>query len=104
MNEFNINVLQAKDSDFFSTPRVYEPSKFDWVASVTVSANSVPAALEKAFRLTNSFDEFWAENEEVIAQGDAVKGCRSTSVGDILVADDLYFAVDLAGFKEINAA
>lgn len=56
-------------------------------------------ALEAAFHLTNNIDAPWPENPEVKATG---LSRRSTSVGDILVADGIIHAVASFGFDEFG--
>ena len=72
-----------------TTPR---PEEFAHVATVAVSDFSH----HEAFRLTNSIDSYWWENEGVTAHTEAstfrsvngIKGTRSTSVGDLIVLSD----------------
>lgn len=57
--------------------------------------------LEAAFRVTNSIDCHWIENEEVIFS--AGKEQRSSSVGDIFVLNNKAFIVASFGFIELEA-
>jgi len=69
---------------------------FDKVAEV-----DCPDELETAFRLTNSIDFNWWENENV-AKG-SEEGYRSTSVGDVVrLSDRTYHIVDGYGFVKVN--
>ena len=72
-----------------TTPR---PEEFAHVATV-----DVPDDLHhEVFRLTNSIESYWWENEGVTAHTEAstfrevngIKGARSTSVGDLIVLSD----------------
>lgn len=53
----------------------------DYVHVATVESDD----REDAFVLTNSIDYGWWKNAGVTPHGDAAKGCRSTSVGDVVV-------------------
>ena len=72
-----------------TTPR---PEEFAHVATVDVSDD----LHHEVFRLTNSIESYWWENEGVTAHTDAstfrevngIKGARSTSVGDLIVLSD----------------
>lgn len=56
--------------------------------------------LDDAYRLTNSIDEYWGENEGVT---DLTDGCRSTSVGDILETSTGYkYVVANFGFESLH--
>lgn len=63
-------------------------------------------ALEFAFWATNSIDRNWwegienTETQKVLLRfrGD---GCRSTSVGDLMVVGNSVFAVDRFGFRKV---
>jgi hypothetical protein len=55
------------------------PGDYDHVATVESDDR------EDAFELTNSIDSNWWVNVGVTPHGAAAKGCRSTSVGDIVV-------------------
>jgi len=54
--------------------------------------------LDVAYRLTNSIDGYWWENVDVHPTfRDA--GCRSTSVGDLMIRDGIKYVVAPAGFE-----
>jgi hypothetical protein len=55
----------------------------DYTLVATVEGDDV----EKAFELTNTIDHSWWENEGATALFDD-SGCRSTSVGDVVVMSD----------------
>jgi len=65
--------------------------------------------LEEAFRLSNSINSNWTENEEVTVtpEGRVViverGGLRSTMVGDVFAVDGDFFFVDMFGFKKLEA-
>ena len=71
------------------------------VAFVEVPKNvSVDQKLETAFRLTNSINHAWWENEEVTPMFPE-QGCRSTSVGDmVLVGTEKYVCASI-GWKKV---
>lgn len=56
--------------------------------------------LEEAFRLTNTIDRQWWENEGITPKfkGD---GCRSTSVGDLMFCAGRTYVVGRFGFEEV---
>lgn len=57
--------------------------------------------LEQAYMLTNNVDKDWWLNNEVQAKFNA-KGCRSTSVGDIIVDNEGYkHLVATVGFHRV---
>ncbi len=58
------------------------PKDYDHVA--TVECND----LEVAFELTNSIEYGWWVNKGVTTHGNAGGGCRSTSVGDVVILDN----------------
>ena len=72
------------------------PRDYTLVASVTGDD------VEKAFELTNTIEHRWWENPGVEALFESA-GCRSTSVGDVIVMDDGR-QLQCAGFgwKHIN--
>jgi hypothetical protein len=78
------NVLNGKADGLF----------YDKVASVKATD------LEQVFELTNSIDQYWGDNDDVIEYGSQH---RSTSVGDVVVTDGKFFYVDSFGFKELNS-
>ena len=71
------------------------------VAFVEVPKSAtVNQKLELAFRLTNSIEYAWWENEEVTPMFPE-QGCRSTSVGDmVLVGTEKYVCVSI-GWKKV---
>jgi hypothetical protein len=71
------------------------------VAFVEVPKNVVvDQKLETAFRLTNNINRAWWENEEVTPVFPE-QGCRSTSVGDmVLVGTEKYVCVS-TGWKKV---
>ena len=61
--------------------------------------------IEDAFHLTNNIDGPWFENDNVIAcyQGAYTgKGCRSTSVWDVVIDDGIAYICDSFGWKKDN--
>ena len=71
------------------------------VAFVEVPKSAtVNQKLELAFRLTNSIEYAWWENEEVTPMFPE-QGCRSTSVGDmVLVGTEKYVCASI-GWKKV---
>lgn len=54
--------------------------------------------LEEAFKLTNNIEEEWTKNQKVFTK---FFNQRSTSVGDLMLFRDTFYAVDNIGFKMI---
>ena len=70
------------------------PNEYEKVAVVNAKE------LESAFRTTNHIDENWTENDEVIWS--ARREVRSTSVGDVFLADGKAYFVASCGFEEFD--
>ncbi len=89
--------------------RVYHVKNPRFLASTAVKMNDLhPVAevnthdLEMAWRLTNTIEYPWIDNERVKFLGrHHGDGCRSTSVGDVLERDGKFFIVDSWGFKPV---
>lgn len=66
-------------------------ARYEKVADVECGDVPQLAGLELAFQYTNTIDHYWWLNEQVTPTRHATHsggGCRSTSVGDIIVAPD----------------
>ena len=61
---------------------------------------SVNEKLELAFRLTNSIEYAWWENEEVTPMFPE-QGCRSTSVGDMVLIGTEKYVCENMGWKKV---
>ena len=71
------------------------------VAFVEVPKNvSVDQKLETAFRLTNSVNHAWWENEGVTPMFPE-QGCRSTSVGDMVLVGTEKYVCASTGWKKV---
>ena len=69
------------------------------VAFVEVSAKlSTEAKLEKAFMLTNSINDAWYNNKEITKMFDG-EGCRSTSVGDMVLIGKEKYKCEKSGWE-----
>ena len=88
-----VDTVSVIHAAFDETPHV--------VAMVEVSAKmSTNEKLEKAFMLTNSINDAWWNNEGVTPMfGD--KGCRSTSVGDMILIGTEKYKCDSMGWSKI---
>ena len=86
-----VDTVSVIHAAFDETPHV--------VAMVEVSAKmSTNEKLEKAFMLTNSINDAWWNNEGVTPMfGD--KGCRSTSVGDMVLIGKEKYKCDSVGWS-----
>jgi len=70
------------------------------VAFVEVSAKlSTTAKLEKAFMLTNTINDAWWNNEGVTKMFPDDEGCRSTSVGDMVLIGKEKYVCDKSGWS-----
>ena len=73
--------------------RPVDPKRFELVAYVRIDS------VDEAYRLTNSIDCPWWENDGV----KAIKQARSTSVGDIIVSPDgVAFLCKVMGWEELE--
>lgn len=56
-------------------------------------------SLDVAYTLTNSLEDSWTKNKKVIA---ACSELRSTSMGDVLIRENIAYMVATSGFKKIT--
>jgi len=84
----------------------HNPNFLDKIITGGISLELVAAVdgndIEDAFHLTNNIDKPWFENDNIIAtyQGAYTgKGCRSTSVYDLVVDEDVVYICDSFGWK-----
>jgi len=88
-----VEVWHRKEPNFGFGPKGYFPGDFEAVALVDAFEENVEARLERAYRLTQSIEEWWGFNPGVTVlkpRGPEVPNyivghIRSTSVGDVLV-------------------
>jgi len=95
-----MSVYQAVNFGY-ADPMKFNMNGSDYEAVAVVEA----ATLDEAYELTNNIDGLWINNEAVVWLSAAVKaagGCRSTSVGDVIVGRGT-FAVASFGFDQIGA-
>jgi len=72
------------------------------VAFVEVEKSwTVNEKLEYAFKMTNSIDDAWWNNKGVTAMFPE-KGCRSTSVGDMILVGGSKFKCDDTGWSRVD--
>ena len=72
------------------------------VAFVEVPKNAtVNDKLELAFKLTNNINRAWWENEEATPVFFPEQGCRSTSVGDMVLVGTEKYVCESMGWKKI---
>ena len=92
-----ISVYHKIKSDYFTAAKKFVAQEFTLVAKVDTDD------LEEAYRLTNTINCSWWENEGVEA---IITKTRSTSVGDVMLdhKDGKFHAVAGCGFAEIGAA
>lgn len=88
-------VYQVADPSFGSESHVF-PDEYSLVATVD-SEN-----LDKVFTLTNTIDHPWWNNEGVTKEF-VGEGCRSTSVGDVVIREDgTKYICESIGWSEIT--
>jgi len=88
-----VETVSVIHSAFDETPAV--------VAMVEVSSKlSTESKLERAFMLTNSVNDAWWNNEGVTPVFPE-KGCRSTSVGDMVLIGTEKYKCDSSGWSLI---
>lgn len=105
---WHANLTLMKDLAFASTEDLPSMAATGWRNGSYLEAARVeiplegpltsPDELEAAYRLTNTIEHVWMENEGVTATGQSF---RSTSAGDILGAGGRVFLVVTAGFIEL---
>lgn len=82
---------------------LYQRGLYTHVASVPLRDEQAMrrdgGAAEYAYHLTNHIDTDWTQNPEIQAY---VSPARSTSVGDLIIVDDVVNIVHPYGFKEIE--
>lgn len=99
---FHFNMLNGLTFDE-SRQQAKWPDSYRLVAIVD-EAHSV----DDAFRLTNTIDEFWWKNEDVIAfsplhvAASGERGWRSTSVGDVIEFRGEFFKCKDSGWERID--
>lgn len=78
--------------------------RYEKVADVEVGTHVTDtiAALEFCFLFTNTAGRCWWENDHVTPTDAAKNGCRSTSVGDVIVTPDgVHYIVAPCGFEKV---
>lgn len=108
-NVYHYDGVLGFDFDAVKAQRAWRGLKFpfQFVAEVTVDLpEDTPreTILEKVFELTQNLDRPWVANKEVAPSAKALCGCRSTSVGDVIILDtDLVYGWVVApvGFQKV---
>lgn len=80
--------------DLFRTtePDVVDLTEYQEVATLTVEESDIERALETVFVRTQNIERPWREHAP----------CRSTSVGDVMIADGVTWLVERIGFRQIG--
>ena len=81
----------------------YSNAEYSTVVDLELGG-SLSSILEQAFRLTNSVDQDWFENPDILVDENIAKGCRSTSIGDIIIVEHDAYVVIGAGFKYLDTS
>lgn len=72
------------------------------VCVVKTTEIALESMLEEAFRLTNSIDYPWVENDGIVLAETDESRYRSTSVGDLMFLSGKCYMVDSFGFKQLE--
>ena len=72
---------------------------YSLVAEFEHPAKNTDALLDKAYLVTNSVDRPWVKNNGLTVYG---YRHRSTSVGDIIIVNNVYFVVSPFGFDKMS--
>ena len=88
------------------TKDAYPNDKFDLVAEVNIPddlkySNKSMSVLDWAYEWTNTIDNYWWDNQNVIPKFEG-EGCRSTSMWDLIKIDDGLYSVEACGFKPVD--
>ena len=92
---YHIDSFKDSISSYFEVENLtIDMSKYTKVAHVESDS------LDKAYELTNNISSSWTENENVRS----LKGSRvrSTSVGDVMELNGVFYIVASIGFSKIN--
>lgn len=84
--------IRRLDADAFL--RVAKFREIKWIPVADVDTNDI----DTAFQLTNNIDSSWAENRRVTPLFKGDRGCRSTSVGDLIIDQGMAFLCDPVGW------
>ena len=76
--------------------------KYTKVADVDTTAVKLGDILERAYSRTNSYELPWYKDYRNGATAQATKGCRSTSIGDVLEFAGTRYVVDGVGFAVLE--
>lgn len=91
----------TQDELFQAAGQFFDNEKYVLVAEVATDD------LDEAYRLTNTIDKYWCDNDGVTVLSFMHKdrkghcGNRSTSVGDVMVHNGKVFAVASFGFEQV---
>jgi hypothetical protein len=91
-------------TDYFQR-RGLQKAKVTFVADVNCDLGEITPTVEQAmgmaFEYTNHIDHDWTTNPQVKTNG---KEHRSTSVGDFMVVDKVWYIVDGMGWHKLSDA
>lgn len=98
----SIYVFHQSEREYrFSEIKDKNNGKFQLVAVIELSSElTIDSMLSKSFRYTQSLESHWSENSNVTAIGN-INELRSTSVGDMVMINNEFYAVDSYGFRKI---
>jgi len=106
MNKKSVALLKTLDmetglTEMISVIHAAFNEKPHVVAMITMDkALPVSKKLEKAFMLTNSVNDAWWNNKDVTPMFPE-RGCRSTSVGDMVLIGTEKFKCETSGWSEV---
>lgn len=104
-NDNHVQVFQAVAPSFFRKDgdAVSFPAGYELVASVKVpeDAKDDEDALHCAYEFTNTIHRAWFDGSNPAVTNRFTKaGCRSTSVGDVMLVNGNRYVVAMVGFEK----
>ncbi|MCK5535400.1 MAG: hypothetical protein KAI79_01160 [Bacteroidales bacterium] len=100
-NEFGTMNCKFNDEDRYNfAQECLNNNNYIRVADLVLSGYPDDICNE-AYHLTNSIDNAWYENPDIQISESASKGCRSTSIGDIIQIAGITYLVQSVGFQEM---
>ncbi len=97
----DINCVGADEARLELALKFYKEAHYKTVCNLELGG-TLSSVLDQAYMLTNSIDSAWYENSDILVEENASKGCRSTSIGDIIIVAHEVYVVVGAGFKHLD--
>jgi len=97
----NMTCIYNEDERIAYTKDALKDNRYERVVDLELGG-SLLDILEEAFKLTNSVYNPWYLNKDISTDNKTRKGCRSTSVGDVVQVNGETYMVNAFGFKHIE--